>query len=196
MSPILEEAVSSCQDLAKAAEVIGTADPIDAIRQIECDPEKIRAYAESLGSALTDLDESIHEAEAALDIQKKLEGEGSKSAIAEAKEELDNLKQERTELKNLLEKIRTVAAELEEQLSGAASKIVNTAKSAQQAVEDVLAGLASEESESTVNRAVQEIINIAEQVQNTTGKLCDEFEKAKDSAEDLTSGRKEKGETD
>ncbi|MGA6163405.1 hypothetical protein [Amycolatopsis magusensis] len=177
--PALETAIAACQTLAEAAKQLGAGDPIEAIEHVDCDPAAITDYAGKLKTTLAELDKAIdQQLDAIAELEADSGGEGTASAIAEAKKELGELQQDRTELDKLAMQIAEIGEQLEKLVVHTAAQISQLAGQATPAATDVLDGsswIDLSEAENTVITTVAEIIRLAGVFQQQVGEVREQF---------------------
>ncbi|UJW33762.1 hypothetical protein L3Q67_08335 [Saccharothrix sp. AJ9571] len=177
--PALETAIAACQTLAEAAKQLGAGDPIEAIEHIDCDPAAITDYAAKLKTTLAELDKAIdQQLDAIAELEADSGGEGTESAIDEAKRELTELQQDRAELDKLALRITEIGEQLEKSVVNTAAQISQLAGQATPAARDVLDGsswIDLSEAENTVVTTVAEIIRLAGVFQQQVDGLREEF---------------------
>ncbi|MDI5981136.1 hypothetical protein [Amycolatopsis magusensis] len=177
--PALETAIAACQTLAEAARQLGAGDPIEAIEHLDCDPAAITDYAGKLKTTLAELDKAIdQQLDAIAQLEADSGGEGTESAIEEAKKELAELQQDRTELDKLAMQIAEIGEQLEKLVVNTAAQISQLAGQATPAATDVLDGsswIDLSEAENTVITTVAEIIRLAGAFQQQVDGLREQF---------------------
>ncbi|GAB2761026.1 hypothetical protein [Amycolatopsis magusensis] len=177
--PALETAIAACQTLAEAAKQLGAGDPIEAVEHLDCDPAAITDYAGKLKTTLAELDKAIdQQLDAIAELEADSGGEGTESAIEEAKKELAELQQDRTELDKLAMQIAEIGEQLEKLVVHTAAQISQLAGQATPAATDVLDGsswIDLSEAENTVITTVAEIIRLAGAFQQQVDGLREQF---------------------
>ncbi|MFI6024060.1 hypothetical protein [Amycolatopsis magusensis] len=177
--PALETAITACQTLAEAAKRLGAGDPIEAIEHLDCDPAAITDYAGKLKTTLAELDKAIdQQLDAIAELEADSGGEGTESAIEEAKKELAELQQDRAELDKLAMRIADIGEQLEKLVVNTAAQISQLAGQATPAATDVLDGsswIDLSEAENTVITTVAEIIRLAGVFQQQVDELREQF---------------------
>lgn len=171
--PAIQQAIQGCLRLAEAAAKIGAPDPVDAIRQIDFEPEAINAYVEQLDKAVQKLDKAIEEHTAAQSQHaESSSGDSSDAAQQRADKELAELQAERARLLTLSEKVREIAEAMDKLAYESGGRILGIAQNSEPAVSTVLdSGFwdditgESAAAEEVVHRAVSEIIGICKEFQ-------------------------------
>ncbi|NUT50468.1 MAG: hypothetical protein HOV94_24645, partial [Saccharothrix sp.] len=189
--PQLQQAMDGCVRLAEAARTVGSPDPIQAIRQIDYDPQAVEDYGRQLGDAAKDLDKAIEEHEKAI-AEHEAGGEGSASESAQAamSEELAELRDERKRLQALIDQVDRIAKRMDELARSAGEQVLVIAGRADPAVAMVLDGSwlddvtgEGAQAEETVHLAVAEIIKVCQATQDQVAVLRSELNAAMDTAE-------------
>lgn len=169
--PAIQQAMQGCTRLAEAAAKIGAPDPIDAIRQIDYQPEAINAYVQQIDKAVKKLDQAVklHE-EAQKQHAESTQGPSADAAQQRADKELAELLAERQRLATLAEKVRAIADTMDKLAHESGARIMGIAQSADPAVSEVLdSGFWSDitgesaEAEEIVHRAVNDVIVVCKE---------------------------------
>lgn len=189
--PALQKAMDGCTRLAQAAGTVGSPDPIDAIRQIDYDPQAVQGYVDRLRTAAADLDKAIEQQQAAIaEHEASSEGSASESARAEMDKELDELVGERKRLEDLIKEVDRISVRMDELARTAADQVLAIAAHADPAVSMVLDGSwlddatgEGAEAEETVHTAVADVIKVCRSVQDQVAALRAELNATMDDAE-------------
>ncbi|MBB5807087.1 uncharacterized protein YukE [Saccharothrix ecbatanensis] len=178
--PAVHDAIKGCAPLAEAASMVGSPNPIDAIRQIDYDPAAIEAYVGQLRAAVKDLAQAIEEqAKAIADHESGTGGTASDSASAEMHKELDELRVEQKGLETLIDEIERIGKRMDEVVRAAVGEILDICSRATPAVAIVLeAGwLPGDAAEEVVHTAVADIIKVCAKSQDEVTKLRADLDK-------------------
>lgn len=192
--PALQAAMDGCARLAEAAGIVGSPDPVDAIRQIDYDPQAVDAYVQQVRTAAADLDKAIDEQQKAIaEHESSTEGSASDSAHAAMTKELSELRDERARLEALIQELQKIATRMDELARSASDRILGIARQADPAVGVVLDGSWQDDpdgaaAEDAVHRAVAEIINVCLATQDQVAALRSELNAAMDAAEAQSGG--------
>lgn len=171
--PALQQAMQGCTRLASAAAKVGAPDPVDAIRQIDYEPDAIYAYVEKIDKAVRKLDKAIEEHSAAqAQHAESTAGESSDAAQQQADKELAELQAERQRLLLLSNKVREIGESMDKLAHESGAGSLKIAHNSDPAVSVVLDGAfwddltgESAAAEETVHQAVSSIIAICKAFQ-------------------------------
>ncbi|MGH3860013.1 hypothetical protein [Actinokineospora sp.] len=171
--PAIQQAIQGCGRLAEAAADIGAPDPVDAIRQIDYEPEAITAYVGQIDKAVQRIDKAIEEHTAAQSQHaESSSGDSSDAAQQRADNELAELQAEKQRLLILSDKVRGISEYMDKLAYESGGRILEIAQSSDPAVSVVLdSGFWSDvtgesaAAEETVHRAVSAIIAICKAFQ-------------------------------
>jgi hypothetical protein len=194
--PAIQQAIQGCMRLAEAAAKIGAPDPVDAIRQIDFEPEAINTYVGQLDKAVQRLDKAIEEHKAAqTQHAESSAGESSDAAQHQADKELAELQAERQRLLLLSEKVRGIGESMDKMAYESGGQILGIAQNSDPAVSVVLdSGFwdditgESAAAEETVHRAVSGIIAICKAFQAQVDALRSDLNSTMAAAEGASAG--------
>ncbi|SDJ13829.1 hypothetical protein SAMN05192558_110168 [Actinokineospora alba] len=189
--PAIQQAMQGCTRLAAAAAKIGAPDPVDAIRQIDYQPESIYAYAEQIDKAVKALDKAIEEHSAAQSQHaESSSGDSSDAAQQQADKELAELQAEKQRLLLLSDKVREIGESMDKLAQESGGQILEIAQSTDPAVSVVLDGGfwddvtgESAAAEEAVHRAVSSIIAICKAFQTSVEAMRADLNASMDSVE-------------
>lgn len=194
--PAIQQAMDGCTRLAEAAAKIGAPDPIDAIRQIDYEPEAINAYVEQIDKAVQKLDKAIEEHSAAQSQHAESSaGESSDAAQQRADKELAELLAEKQRLVTLADKVRGIGESMDKLAHESGGRILGIAQNSDPSVSVVLdsgfwSDLTGESAaaEEAVHRAVSEIIAVCKEFQAQVDSLRADLNSTMDASEGASGG--------